>query len=367
MSAIKLEGVLKSYKGAGGDFNLVVNEIDLEVKEGTITALLGPSGCGKSTTLRMLAGIEDPTSGKITIGDQVVFSSEQGINVPPNKRSIGMVFQSYALWPHMTVFDNVAYPRRRRKQKQDLRERVMAVLESVGCGHLAERYPYQLSGGQQQRVALARALAANPDIVLFDEPLSNLDAKLRDRLKYEIKDLQEQLKFSAVYVTHDQEEALTIGHQCAIMNEGNFAQVGPPQQVYKSPVNRFVFNFLGEAKFFTGNVVESNSDWTSLSVADSTITGRTRGKFSVGETVQLGVRSESIHAVADHSRPIQTNENSLDMSVKGSYFAGHSTVVNLGLTDGTDLRLRLPHETTGATSGAIIFHPEDALVFGNSS
>lgn len=225
---------------------LAVKEMSLEIKDGEFVTLLGPSGCGKTTTLRCLAGLEEPDQGDIYFGSRCVFSSKKGIMIPPGARGIGMVFQNYALWPHMTVFQNVAFGLvQKGMPKEQIRREVASILELVGMPGYENRYPSELSGGQQQRVALARVLVTRPQIVLFDEPLSNLDAKLRMTLRAELKRLHAEIKATSVYVTHDQLEALTLSTRIAVMKDGVVQQYGSPQEVYHFPSNLFVAEFMG--------------------------------------------------------------------------------------------------------------------------
>lgn len=224
----------------------VLQEIDLEVEEGELLVLLGPSGCGKTTLLRCLVGLEKPTAGTIDLGESRVFDIDRRIFVQPNRRNVAMVFQNYALWPHMKVAQNVAYPLKARRMKQEIQNgRVDEVLKVVQCDHLADRYPPELSGGQQQRVSLARALAPRPALLLLDEPLSNLDALLRIELRAQLRSLHRTLGFTGVYVTHDQEEAMALGTRVAVMKEGQFEQIGKPEEVYNRPATEYVADFLG--------------------------------------------------------------------------------------------------------------------------
>jgi ABC-type Fe3+/spermidine/putrescine transport system ATPase subunit len=244
---------------AYGD-KVVVHGISFSVAPGEHLSLLGPSGCGKSTTLRCIAGLETPTEGEIVIDSRVVFSSERGINIPTEKRNLSMVFQSYAIWPHMTVFDNVAYGLRTRKQRDvDIDAQVMSALEMVGMKDLASRPATDLSGGQQQRVALARSYACRPKVILLDEPLSNLDARLRTRMREEMKELQQQFAASTLYVTHDQEEAMAMSNRVIVMREGHIEQEGPPLEIYNQPRSRFVADFIGAANIITGKLADSSS------------------------------------------------------------------------------------------------------------
>ncbi len=244
-----------------------VDHINLEVEDGEFVTLLGPSGCGKTTTLRMIAGLEVPTDGEIYIGERLVSSAAKKIFVPPEKRNIGMVFQNYAVWPHMTVFDNVAYPLKIKKMpKDEIRRRVMDMLRLVHLEGMENRYPHQLSGGQQQRVALARALVMEPDILLLDEPLSNLDAKLREEMRFEIRSIQQKLGITVVYVTHDQSEAMAMSDRIAVMNRGRIHQVGSPYEIYKYPADSFVAGFIGLANFIKPDKVEITSDKASVEI-----------------------------------------------------------------------------------------------------
>src|SRR5438552_818905 len=231
--------------------------VSFEVPEGKLFTLLGPSGCGKSTTLRSIAGLELPRSGEISVSSLVAYSGSKGVFIPANRRGFGMVFQSYAIWPHMDVFRNAAFPLmvgRKKYTRSQIEEKVMRVLKAVGLDHLAEREATKLSGGQQQRLALARALVMEPALLLLDEPLSNLDAKLRERMRFELKRLQRELKITTVYVTHDQSEALALSHQIAVMNEGRIQQIGKPRDVYERPANQFVADFVGNTNFIEGTV-----------------------------------------------------------------------------------------------------------------
>ena len=241
MSQVRVEALSKTFGSTK-----VIEELDMEVQDGEFLVLLGPSGCGKTTTLRCLAGLEAPTDGTISLGGKTVFDRRTKVNLSPDKRSIGMVFQSYALWPHMTVRKNIAYPLKARKMKDRIGEGwVEDTARLVDCEPLLERYPAQLSGGQQQRVALARGLVARPGLVLFDEPLSNLDARLRDLVRAEIHELHTRLSFTAVFVTHDQSEALALGDRLAIMRKGAIEQFDTPQSVFERPASEYVAEFIG--------------------------------------------------------------------------------------------------------------------------
>jgi iron(III) transport system ATP-binding protein len=241
MSQVKFNGVKKQYPG--GVF--AVEDFTLTIQDGEFVSFLGPSGCGKTTTLRMIAGLEKNTHGKIFLGDEMVSDPENKFFMPPEKRHVGMVFQSYAVWPHMNVFDNVAYPLKIQKiSKEQIKDRVLKMLAVVEMQGLENRMPNQLSGGQQQRVALARGLVMQPKVLLLDEPLSNLDAKLREKMRRDIRDIQQKLKLTVVYVTHDQIEANTMSDRMVIMRAGKILQVGSPKEIKANPADDFVREFI---------------------------------------------------------------------------------------------------------------------------
>lgn len=240
MSTVTFEHIGKSY----GDVR-VIKDFDLKIKDGDFVSFLGPSGCGKTTTLRMVAGLETNTEGKLFIGEMLVNDPQNKFIMAPEKRQVGMVFQSYAVWPHMNVFDNVAYPLRVAKvAKSEIADRVQTILKTVELNGLEERMPSQLSGGQQQRVALARGLVAKPRVLLLDEPLSNLDAKLREKMRVDIRQIQQQFKITCIYVTHDQVEAFTMSDQIVLMNKGDIVQAGAPSEIRNNPKNEIVAEFI---------------------------------------------------------------------------------------------------------------------------
>src|SRR5438105_1819175 len=261
MPAVLVEDVSRYF----GDV-AAVNRVNLKVERGEFVTLLGPSGCGKTTTLRMVAGLEQNSSGRISIGDRVVSDATAGFFVPPDHRQLGMVFQSYAIWPHMTVFNNVAYPLRIRKRPAaEIKERVTAALRLVEMERYADRPAPALSGGQQQRVAIARALVFEPEVLLLDEPLSNLDARLRAQMGDEFRALQRRLRITTLYVTHDQEEAMALSDRVVIMQRGRILQVGAPETVYRRPASREVAAFFGTPNFIDATVTAcrpaDNGDW----------------------------------------------------------------------------------------------------------
>jgi ABC-type Fe3+/spermidine/putrescine transport system ATPase subunit len=252
---LQLENVTKHY----GDVT-AVDGVSLSIDPGEVFTLLGPSGCGKSTTLRLVAGLEQPDDGRLLLKGQVIASGRDGMWLPPERRNMGMVFQSYAIWPHMSVFANVAFPLTlRRTPRQQIRERVKETLELVGLGGLEDRPATMLSGGQQQRVALARALVYNPELLLLDEPLSNLDARLREHMRLELRTLQRRLGIAVLFVTHDQHEAMSLSDRVAVMNRGRIEQVGTPSDVYERPATPFVRDFLGRAIVLEGLVQRSSA------------------------------------------------------------------------------------------------------------
>jgi iron(III) transport system ATP-binding protein len=297
---LKVKSLFTEYPSDKGTVVKAAQDVSFEVPEGKLFTLLGPSGCGKTTTLRSIAGLEKPTSGDIEVGSRTVYSSSRGIFVAPNKRNFGMVFQSYAIWPHMNVFQNVAFPLEVRKMpKKEIREKVMRVLTAVQLDHLVDREATKLSGGQQQRLALARALVMEPQLLLLDEPLSNLDAKLRDHMRIELKRLQRELGLTTIYVTHDQGEALALSHEIAVMKDGFVVQVGTPRQIYETPRNQFVADFVGSTNFVGGTVTATDDGGGRCIVH----TGFGDIKVQAGEGVQKGqtvvvsVRPEDVELV----------------------------------------------------------------------
>ncbi len=265
---LEIEQLRKTFSGSKGERErqvVAVNDVEFTVEHGQLFTLLGPSGCGKTTTLRCVAGLENPDKGKIRVDGRTLFCNESGVRLRANERRLGMVFQSYAIWPHMNVFKNVVFPlqvlpRQQRPSKKEMRAKVERVLSVVQLDHLADRNATDLSGGQQQRLALARALVMEPPLLLLDEPLSNLDAKLREEMRFELKRLQRDLDITAVYVTHDQVEALAMSNVIAVMRGGNIEQMGRPRDIYEHPVSRFVADFIGTSNFVEGSVRRREHD-----------------------------------------------------------------------------------------------------------
>jgi iron(III) transport system ATP-binding protein len=299
---LRITNLIKSFATNRGEKRqrvFAVHDISLEVEEGELFTLLGPSGCGKTTTLRCVAGLEAPDSGEIAVADRVFFSSDKGIRVPANERGLGMVFQSYAIWPHMNVFKNVAFPlqvlpRRKRPSRKELAERVERSLAVVQLDHLASRPATDLSGGQQQRLALARALVMQPPLLLLDEPLSNLDAKLREDMRFELKRLQRDLGITGVYVTHDQVEALAMSSRIAVMRDGKIEQVGAPREVYERPRSRFVADFIGTSNFIDGSVEKREGAVYTVRTEFGVLRVRSDADFAVGAPVVVAARPEHI-------------------------------------------------------------------------
>ena len=288
---VRLDHISKIYQDpkTGKEF-YAVRDTSLTIEPGSFVTLLGPSGCGKTTTLRMIAGFESPDEGEIYLGDEPINE------LTPNKRDTAMVFQSYALLPHYNVFDNVAYGLKLRKvPKDEIRERVMKILDLVELSGMEGRMTNQLSGGQQQRVALARALVIEPSVLLFDEPLSNLDAKLRVTMRTEIRRIQQEVGITAVYVTHDQSEAMALSDNIIIMNKGVVAQMGTPQEIYYHPVNEFVADFIGEANFLRGEMLRREKDMAVLNVEGSELQVPARDDMKAGEQYTLVLRPEAAH------------------------------------------------------------------------
>ncbi len=299
-------------------------DISFEVPDGKLFTLLGPSGCGKTTILRSIAGLERPVAGEIEAGGRVVYSSGKGIFVAPNKRNFGMVFQSYAIWPHMNVYENVAFPLEvRRLKKRDIRDKVMRVLAAVQLEDLAERDATRLSGGQQQRLALARALVMEPQLLLLDEPLSNLDAKLRDRMRSELKRIQRELGLTTVYVTHDQSEALALSHEIAVMNAGRIVQIGTPRQIYDRPKDRFVADFVGTTNLIAGAVtaLDDGSGRCIVRTGIGDLKAQASEGAGRGAPVVVSVRPEDVDLSETPPAPAD-DENVLRGTVAAKEFLG---------------------------------------------
>jgi ABC-type Fe3+/spermidine/putrescine transport system ATPase subunit len=333
-----LERVSKTYPGQSQP---AVNELSLDIMQGEIFSLLGPSGCGKTTTLRMVAGLETPDLGVIRFGDTSIFDAGRGLCVPPEKREVGMVFQSYAIWPHMTVRENIGYPLKVKGcSRKQIDERVSNVLHLVGMGHLAERSAVLLSGGQQQRIALARALVYEPAFLLLDEPFSNLDAKLRENMRMELKLLQAKLKLTVLFVTHDQVEALSLSSRMAILDHGHVQQIGTPRQLYEKPVNEIVRDFLGSSVMLTGACGGCDQDGRvglRIGGALGEVRVERPDDVAVGSGTEMvcSVRPEDIAVFPGHELPESAATASLCLQgvVEASLFTGDRTEYRIRISD----------------------------------
>jgi ABC-type Fe3+/spermidine/putrescine transport system ATPase subunit len=345
---VSVRNLEKSYGGVVK----VVRGVSFEADVGRITTLLGPSGCGKTTTLRCIAGLESPDAGEILFGNQAVFSSARGINVPTEHRIIGMMFQSYALWPHMTVAENVAFGLRvRRIQRHEIEKRVRTALDLVRLSQSAEVLPAQMSGGQQQRVALARSLAYDPDVLLLDEPLANLDARLREEMRFELLDVQARTGVTTIYVTHDQSEAMAFSSRIIVMQNGSIAQDGSPEEIYERPANRFVAEFVGDSNFIEARPSGTNG----VNVVVETPFGQLVSRSAdAGAVAMLMIRPADIEIV-----PEGEGTNVLHAEVENRVFLGDSVVLWLkaaggslrmhtsrraAVRQGDQVRVRLPPE-----------------------
>ncbi|SOD98348.1 ABC transporter ATP-binding protein [Blastococcus haudaquaticus] len=341
---VEVSNLVKRFRRESGAVVNAIDDVSFEVAAGDFVVLLGPSGCGKTTLLRAIAGLETPDQGSIRISGRPVYSSADRVDVPPERRDISMIFQSYALWPHMTAFKNVAYPlqsRRGRKiAKDDIARRVRQALELVGVGELEKQYPGQMSGGQQQRIALARALVNNDELVLFDEPLSNVDAKVREQLRFELVSMQRKLGFSALFVTHDQTEAMELAHRIAVLDSGRIVQFGSPQEIYHRPATRYVAKFIGAINEVVGTVTTVDGGSVVVDSPYGKFVGATVGhRFSVGDRAAAMWRPERGRLTQDEPRTV----NRWPGRVKAPLFVGSHTeyLVSVGASQ-TDVRLWSP-------------------------
>ena len=346
---VEIKGVNKIY-----GTNHVVKDLDLEVKEGEFLTLLGSSGCGKTTTLRMIAGFEEPTSGSITVEGEPIEDKE------PFERNVNTVFQSYALFPHMTIYNNIAYGLRMKKvPKAEIKKRVTEMMELVQLVGFEKRYPSQLSGGQKQRVAIARALINRPKVLLLDEPLGALDLKLRKQMQLELKRLQRKLNITFIYVTHDQEEALTMSDRIAIMHDGILDQLGTPTEIYETPKTRFVATFIGETNTFDGIISNIESNVVTTFIENGYITGTGKG-FVPGEYITVSVRPEKMKF---SKTPIP--EFGISATVKEIIYVGSVLKCIIELPNGNELKVeRLSGEELPAIGDVIYpyWNIEDAVL-----
>ncbi len=355
MTKVSLRRVVKRFGNV-----YAAKDVELDIAGGEFFTLLGPSGCGKTTTLRIIAGFEYPDSG------HVFFDDEDVTYTKPYERGTAMVFQNYALWPHMSVFDNVAYGLKVRKlPKEEIRRRVLEVLDLVGLRGLEDRYPLQLSGGQQQRVALARALVVEPKVLLLDEPLSNLDAKLRIRMREEIKKIQRTLNITTIYVTHDQEEAMSISDRVAVMNQGRILQVGTPQDIYFRPKNIFVATFIGKSTLLQGKIVKKDADKVVVDVGGE---ARIAGKLASDSGIKEGDEAVLVIKPEDFTvDPPEEPYNAIEGVVEFSMFLGSFTQLRMSVAN-QNLKVFIdPKKEVKPGSKFVIYVKiDDVLVFPRS-
>jgi iron(III) transport system ATP-binding protein len=325
VASVELRGLTKRFAALA-----VVDDVSLKIDHGKLVCLLGPSGCGKTTTLRLIAGFLEPSAGEIYVGDRMVSSPAK--TLPPEQRKMSMIFQSYALWPHMTVADNITYGLRLRKlDRETIAKKLAAILATTKLEPLAQRYPGELSGGQQQRVALARALIVEPETLLLDEPLSNLDANLREEMRFEIRRLHDQYRYTTVYVTHDQSEAMTTADLIAVMNAGRIDQLGSPEDIYDRPQSEFVARFIGASNVVKG--VARDADHIAFADATLQVVG---AKMTAGQNAAIAIRQHDIQLVAQ--APANT-QNAVKARVTRQVFLGATRDYLVETADGTSLRI----------------------------
>jgi iron(III) transport system ATP-binding protein len=325
LASVELRGLTKRFGSLA-----VVDDVSLRIDHGQLVCLLGPSGCGKTTTLRLIAGFLEPTLGEIHVGDRMVSSSAR--TLPPEQRKMSMIFQSYALWPHMTVAENIIYGLRLRKlDRATIAKKLDVILKATKLEVLAQRYPGELSGGQQQRVALARALIVEPETLLLDEPLSNLDANLREEMRFEIRRLHDEYRYTTVYVTHDQSEAMTTADLIAVMNAGKIDQLGTPEDIYDRPQSEFVARFIGASNVINGTARDAGH--IEFSGATLKVVGE---KLEAGQKAVVAIRQ---HDIQLSTKAPPTSENSVKATVTRQVFLGASRDYMVETSDGTNLRV----------------------------
>jgi iron(III) transport system ATP-binding protein len=339
LASVELRGLTKRFGSLS-----VVDQVSLRIDHGQLVCLLGPSGCGKTTTLRLIAGFLEPSDGEIHVGDRLVSSKAK--TLPPESRKMSMIFQSYALWPHMTVMENIVYGLRLRKVDRDtIAKKLAAILATTKLQILAQRYPGELSGGQQQRVALARALIVEPETLLLDEPLSNLDANLREEMRFEIRRLHDEYRYTTVYVTHDQSEAMTAADLIAVMNAGKIEQLGTPEDIYARPQSEFVARFIGASNVIKGVARDDNH----IAFAGATL--RVVGaKLDAGQTTAAAIRQHDIQL--SPQAPLSP-QNAVKATVTRQVFLGASRDYMVETSDGTALRVTTPTETDFAKGSEV--------------
>jgi iron(III) transport system ATP-binding protein len=328
---LTLDHLTKKFPSRAGSGDLAaVNDVSLTISKGEFVTLLGPSGCGKTTTLRLIAGFEFPTSGQINLDGKSIG------DIPPNQRDMAMVFQSYAVFPHLNVFENIAYGLRVRKfSDADIKQKIEKVMALVKLSGLENRAPNQISGGQQQRVALARALVVEPKVLLFDEPLSNLDAKLREEMRFEIRDLQKRLGITAIYVTHDQQEALVMSDKIAVMNSGRLMQLGSPEEIYERPKSKFVAEFIGLSDFIAGHIESFDASRAQVTVGDAKLTVPTIPGLQQGQQKLLFIRPNDVEFAKE-----ETGENILGGTIKQATYLGEHIDYRVSAGEGMELRVQ---------------------------
>jgi len=331
LASVDLRGLTKRFGSLA-----VVDDVSLRIDHGQLVCLLGPSGCGKTTTLRLIAGFLEPSDGEIYVGDRLVSSKTR--TLPPEQRSMSMIFQSYALWPHMTVTENIVYGLRLRKMDRDtIAKKLAAILATTKLDALAQRYPGELSGGQQQRVALARALIVEPETLLLDEPLSNLDANLREEMRFEIRRLHDEYRYTTVYVTHDQSEAMTTADLIAVMNGGRIDQLGTPEDIYARPQSEFDARFIGASNVIKGTARDAHH--IAFAGATLQVTG---AKLATGQNAAVAIRQHDIQ-LSSHA-PLSP-ANAIKATVTRQVYLGASRDYVVETADGTPLRVVTPTET----------------------
>jgi iron(III) transport system ATP-binding protein len=346
LASVDLRGLTKRFGSLA-----VVDNVSLRIDHGQLVCLLGPSGCGKTTTLRLLAGFLEPSDGEILVGDRLV--SSQARTLPPEQRKMSMIFQSYALWPHMTVAENIVYGLRLRKIDRDtIAKKLKLILETTKLEILAQRYPGELSGGQQQRVALARALIVEPETLLLDEPLSNLDANLREEMRFEIRRLHDQYRYTTVYVTHDQSEAMTTADLIAVMNAGKIDQLGTPEDIYDRPQSEFVARFIGASNVIKGIARDGNH--VAFAGATLQVVG---AKLTPGQSAVVAIRQHDIEL--SMQKP-QDAQNAVKATVTRQVFLGASRDYMVETSDGTTLRIVTATENAVARGSEVwLFLPPE--------